>query len=280
MNPTKRLVLRAGPIRIGLEVEHAPFAAIIIERYGRYLTRRPPGVTITIQPHRGFQPGYAPDIRHETIDGGCAVMSSSMAFTYHPARRQGLLQLAPDRDQAVDSIENALRVAVQRLAIERGCLLVHAGAAARVTRGVLFPAGEGGGKSTLAGLCRAAGCSILGDDLVMAARGRGRTVFLYGVPFRGETTVRRFRIGPVRLARLVFIAHGRGRTLTPLDRSEAAGRLAAHVPFITGAPRPVLAGVLETVRRMTAFHPVTFAYDLGSRPEGVVGRMLGRKDPA
>ncbi|MBP6965768.1 MAG: hypothetical protein KBC96_15345 [Armatimonadetes bacterium] len=131
-------------------------------------------------------------------------------------------------EYAIVGFDCFLRVCYSLLAVSRGGLLVHSASVARDGEGLVFPGVSGSGKSTVAGICRDAGCTVLSDEISLLRRsGSGWTV--YGTPFHGDLgTAENYR-APVR--GLYFLKQARENGLALLENRAALTHLMRSVVF-------------------------------------------------
>jgi len=272
---TRMNVLRAGALEVGLACAEQWLEEILARRYGPWLR---PGkgegdvFSVAVEASAHLSPGYDPAFRVRETREETRVASSFMEFVFHPRRREGLLRVAADRDRAVDSLENALRVSIQHVGSLAGSFLVHAACAGEGGRCVLMPASEGGGKSTIAARCARAGMDVYGDDLVMVAREEGQGLTAWSTPFRGEAACA-FHAGHARVAGVLFLRKEKGSRIDPLSRAAAAGRFVSNVPYIGGIPPSCVERLLETAAA-AGRRAGEFSCDLSSHPADAVRRYL------
>lgn len=197
------------------------------------------------------------------------------AYLLDGPRFYGMIQ--PSRDMAalrmrsmhpVREVEYFLRSALALFAVERDGLLIHCAALKRpgsdgASGGAgliyLFMGQSGSGKSTVAGLSRAAGrATALGDDLILLRR-EGDGWRAYGTPFWNLETVERdgqLETGPV--AGIYKLVQDRAVFAEPMSRAAATAELLANCPVVNDQPAllPILIGRCSeiagaiTVRRL------------------------------
>ncbi len=141
-----------------------------------------------------------------------------------------------------------------------GGLGAHAAAADFGGRGCLFPGVSGRGKSTLAGLCRAAGGAILGDDRVALNRRHGR-FWVFGTPWHRTLSL----ANPVgaELHGVFFLEQAPVNAATLLAPAAACSALLARCfpPYFS---HRLMARAVDTAAELAETVP---CYRLAFRPE-------------
>jgi hypothetical protein len=181
--------------------------------------------------------------------------------------------VAYDRDQAVDSLENGIRMLFQWYAVSKEALIFHAAAAGKNGSVLLMPAAGGGGKSTIAGRCRNNGFDLFGDDLVLICP-EDNKLLLYGLPFCGEIGTVEFSLEAGILKEILFLRKGSGCILDKLSTGETAGQLLSNVPFFRNAPPDMVGTAMSVIGKMAEIPGYEFSYSREEKPESVLWERL------
>lgn len=164
------------------------------------------------------------------------------------------------------SFDMALRGLLNLAAARRGLLMVHSLGTLSGGTAAVFPGLESAGKSTLGRLRRAAGETILSDEIMVLRPGAG-PVEAAGTPFMGELPgPRPAGFFPLRELDLLS-GWGRDAAL-PLDRRAALPRFLRQV--INYAPGTALSEAFfaTAVRVIAGTSPRAFYFTRGGRPPG------------
>jgi hypothetical protein len=173
------------------------------------------------------------------------------------AGRSALL-VAPE--QAVEAVEQLLRVACAMLAFAEGGLLVHGAAIASGPRGYLLLGPSGAGKTTAAR--NSPGRRVLNDDLgLLWPTARGWRLF--ATPFSNPSQVAPQGPDAAELAGLFHLVQAPQAALKPMSLARAVAALAARAPLV-GADRAKAAELLSRARKMCAIVP---SAELQLRPD-------------
>lgn len=247
-------------------------------RYSRHITDYDanPDLMISVDTDQGLTPGYSPGIFIDESGEDVHITSGSMRYSFCSRTNMGSLMISDNEPRMVDSLENALRIVFQWLAITRGCVIVHAACIGTETECILLPAPESGGKSTIASLCRKQGGWVYGDDLVMigGTDGDESAPLVYGLPFRGEEEFMAFPPEPAVLKEVLFPEKGKGCSVRHMNGAEAVARLISNIPYTRAIPRHIYVNLLSCAERIISRGAGLFAYDLESDPAAtLVGRL-------
>ncbi|MFC1479804.1 hypothetical protein ACFL6F_04320 [Planctomycetota bacterium] len=271
-------VLHAGPLRAGFLFDDPGIENIFSIRYSSHITHTADtDILITVSSDHSLKPGYSTDILSEESEQGIKITSKAIDFSFSSSNMKGNLAVSGDKDQQVDSLENALRVVFQWFAFSQGCLLMHAACAGKEGKCILFPASEGGGKTTLALLCEEQGALVYGDDLVLISISSEQDTppCVYGVPFRGEQEFRPVPEKPGTLTEVLFIEKGKGCDISTLENAEAVARLVGNIPYIRSASQNTFNSLMVTAERIIRPGAGVFVYDLESDPACLILNRLG-----
>ena len=219
---------------VALQIADQETYARTRETYAEFLSQVAPACTVRVElrPGADFVPRHAGSWDIETALAGdrLSYRSYDDAGDVDFQTGTGLLALAPGA-----GAENFLRVLYAHLCARSGGLLLHAAGVIRDGRGHVFFGRSGSGKSTTARLSRAAGCTVLSDDLVILRKVEG--VFrVFGVPFRGTAMEIPRTRADAPLAGLYALVKAPQHALVPLDRPHAVAALTRSVPFVMAAP--------------------------------------------
>jgi len=152
--------------------------------------------------------------------------------------------------------ENFLRVLYAWLCLDAGALLLHAAGVIRHGRGYVFCGPSGSGKTTVARLSPPH--TVLSDDLVILKKD-GRSLWVCGVPFRGDLPEAPRANAAAELAGVFLLAKADKHYLVPAPAPEAVARLAACVPFLMGQPAAA-ARVMDLCADLVAAVPVRWLH--------------------
>lgn len=264
--------LQAGPLRVGFFFSNADVYSLFQDRYSMYLADEEPDIRLDIILSSELTPGYAADIKHSGTEASPVISSSALYAELSLLEKSGCMRISANENQIIDSLENGLRVIMQRFALLHDSFFIHAAAVAMGSSGVLMPGSEGAGKSTIAELCARADLGILGDDLILITTGQLPSI--HPTPFRGETLVQDFRNEPALLDWIFFIGRGKGINTEKLSSSRAIAHLMTNIPFIQGLHSEGVQHLLSITSRIIPPHCYDFRYDLESHPESEIVHCL------
>jgi hypothetical protein len=265
--------LKAGPLRTGFLFKDAFLEDIFRNRYSAFLDQTEPDISVTVCTKKELVPGYSRDVCTVLENHDMRITSSFMELIFTADMKKGSLFISDNISQAVDSLENGLRVMTQWIALFKGLFMVHAACVGNGGDSILLPASEGGGKTTIASLCEDKGCDVYGDDLVMIYN-RSSGPEVYSLPFRGEETIQEFHKGSASLKQVVFIGKGTGIELRKLSAAEACAMLMSNIPYIANASEDVIGQVMNMAEQTVRCGAYECRYDLEGSPEDEILKRL------
>ncbi|HWR97442.1 MAG TPA: hypothetical protein VN317_03400 [Candidatus Methanoperedens sp.] len=188
----------------------------------------------------------------------------------HPGRRrvtlccgEALLTGAGDERRLAAPFHYPLDQILLSLVLAGEALIVHAAGVDVNGRGVLLAGASGAGKTTIAGICAAAGHAVLSDDRVLVRHSPGEWT-LHGTPWPGEGRFAENRGVP--LSAVAFLAQGGANLLAPLPPRALARRLLplATVPWFDTAARERSLDLLAALATAVPVFEFTFRPDPGA----------------
>ena len=229
------ITLDIAGIATTLDIADAAMARQVRERFGPFVVRAgqaPMQVAVEVVPGARFATPRAGGWVVDTVQDGERLSYRSVydAGWIDFARGQALLQIAPET-----SLENFIRVLYAHLVLRDGGLLLHAAGALKNGAGYVFFGPSGSGKSTSARLSQGAGCTVLGDDLVVVRR-QGERYQVHGVPFRGSERFVPLTRADAPLAGLFALRKAEVHAVQALSGPAAVAQLVRVAPFVIAQP--------------------------------------------
>lgn len=205
--------------------------------------------------------------RGDLLEFNSGISAGEIDMTKGSAR----FELCQSGPEAIDGLQNALRLLLGRLLIERQGLILHAAAAETASgRSVVLAGRSGAGKTTLSRYFSNAGRAVYSDDLCcLKITGQGE-VNLYSAPL-GSEKIGWFS-GPRRLSAIFLLDRAAvAEVSAPLDRVAAAAEIAAAVPFLAGYSSRTRLKILALAARVAAKVPLRRAM---LRPEPAAVKLI------
>lgn len=196
-------------------------------------------VAVGIDPEAQFT--LLPDIGIECRDGIVLVTRGDFDGVIDLRKRQARVTLNWP-EYTIVGLDCFLRVCYSLLAVQNEGLLLHCAAVVRNGKGFVFPGVSGSGKSTVAGICRDAGCLVLSDEMAMI-RQVGTKWLVFGTPFHGDLGTA--ANDHAQIAGLFFLKKSKLDRLDALDGHSALMQLTRSVVFF-GETTELLPGAFET----------------------------------
>ncbi len=147
-------------------------------------------------------------------------------------------------------------------------IMFHACGVINKSKGYLFAAPSGGGKSTIGRITVASKKKLLNDDRIIVDRIK-KTPMIFGCPWHGDVS----HVSSVgaRLEKIFFLKKGKSHTLKLLDQKTAAIRMMSNIFFLPLNPKSkeiVLGKCLELAYKIPS-------YELTFYPNKNIWRYIG-----
>ena len=237
------LHVEIGEIGVCLSIDDSALARAAADKYSGFL---PTGnlkdqMAAAVSIDREAQFTLLPDIEISCRDGAVEVTRGDFDGTIDLRKRQARVTLNWP-EYSIVGLDCFLRVCYSLLAVQNESLLLHCAAVVRDGRGLVFPGVSGSGKSTVAGLCRDAGCLVLSDEMALIRRA-GSVWHVHGTPFHGDLGTA--SNGHAEIAGVFFLKQAKQDDLHLLDIHSAVMNLSRSVVFF-GENTELMPGAFES----------------------------------
>jgi hypothetical protein len=192
-----------------------------------------------------------------TETGDCLKFESGIsAGSLDLSKGSAELLLCQTGPEAIDGLQNALRLLLGRVLVEKDGLLLHA-AAVKADNGksIVMAGHSGAGKTTLSRFFAEAGREVYSDDLCCLKIEKESEVNLYSAPL-GSEQIGWFS-GARRLSAIFLLEQAKSASVSePIPRVSAAAQIAAAVPFLAGYSAQTRKNILMIAARVASKIPV------------------------
>ena len=169
--------------------------------------------------------------------------------------------------------ENFFRVVLAYALIRKGGILLHSSGVVHNGQAHLFIGPSNAGKSTVCGISRDAGFSVLSDDLNAVVR-RGSSLEVERLPFAGDPRFRTDQSDRYHVGGLYKLCKHEHNSLADLSAASALAALCGSAPFVNSNPY-LFGKMISIARGVLNIQPMR---ELSFRPDASFWKLLGGLD--